>query len=42
LEETSKKHMEVHQFRKETEEFEDRIKEYVECKIAIIETKVKE
>lgn len=34
--------MEVNQFRKETEEFEDRIKEYVECKMATIETKVKE
>ena len=34
--------MEVNQFRKETEDFEERIKDYVECKIATIETKVKE
>jgi hypothetical protein len=42
LEKASKTHMEVNQFRKENEEFEERIKDYVECKIATIDTKIKE
>ena len=42
LEKASKTHMEVNQFRKENEEFEERIKDYVECKISTIETKLKE
>jgi hypothetical protein len=42
LEQASKKHMEVTQFRKENEEFQDRIKEYVESKIAIVDGRVKE
>ena len=32
--------MEVSIFRKENEQFEERIKEFVECKIATIESKV--
>lgn len=34
--------MEVSQFRKENEEFEQRIKDYVESKIGAIEAKIKE
>ena len=42
LEQASKKHMEVNQFRKENEEFQDRIKVYIESKIASVDSRRKD
>ena len=40
LEQQSKLHMGIDAFRKEHQEFEERIKEFVECKISNIDAKV--
>jgi hypothetical protein len=42
LEQLTKKHMEVTTFRKENEAFENRIKDFVDFKLSLVENKMKE